>query len=96
MDTILTDEAVLIPTTWCVVREQEEEFLIYNRKTDELHLLPPTGYLTFRLCNGVNTVADIEKQLASELSDCSSNLRSILHDFLNKLIVRGIVEVEDG
>ena len=96
MDGVLTDETVLLPTTWCVVREQGEEFLIYNRKTDELHLLPPTGYFAFRLCDGVNTVADIEQQLASALSDCTSNLRSVLHDFLDKLIARGIVEVEDG
>lgn len=96
MNRVLTDETVLLQTTWCVVREQGKEFLIYNRQTDELHLLPPTGYFAFRLCDGVNTVADIERQLASDLGDRSSHLRNVLHDFLNKLIARGIVEVEDG
>jgi hypothetical protein len=96
MDRVLTDETVLQPTSWCVVREQGTEFLVYNRKTDELHLLPPSGYFTFRLCDGVNTVADIEQQLACELGDRSANVRSVLHDFLDKLMARGIVEVEDG
>lgn len=96
MDRVLTNETVLLPATWCVVREQGEEFLIYNRKTDELHLLPPTAYFAFRLCDGANTVADIEQQLASALNDRPSDLQNVLRDFLDKLIDREIVEVEDG
>ena len=94
MDADLMDEKVLWPTPWCVVREQGEQYLIYNRKSDELHLLPQTGYFVFQLCDGFNTVSDIEKQLVSMMEVDEIELRSVLHNYLIKLIERGILDMD--
>jgi hypothetical protein len=41
MDQVLPAPTLLTPTKWCVVRKQKERYLIYNSRTDEMHLVPP-------------------------------------------------------
>lgn len=84
----LTPETILQATPWCVVRPQEKEYLIYNQQTDEMHLIPATGFFVYKLCDGRRTVADLSRTLAKALEGGSSEIRS----FLLQLIQRGIVE----
>lgn len=56
----LAAEDVLCPTGWCVLREQPSEYVAYNSRTDELHLLTPSARYAYLLCDGLNTVRDIE------------------------------------
>ena len=86
LDTILT------ATPWCVVREQEDQYLVYNSQTDELHLLPPTGYYAYRLCDGCSTLREIEQDLAAKIPGDDAAVRDGLREFLAKLVVRGILE----
>lgn len=91
----LTSDVVLQPTPWCTIREQEERYLVYNPRTDELHLVPPTGFYVFSLCDGLNTVNEIQARLEKVLAEDSAPLRQRLHAFLAGLIARGILEVAD-
>jgi len=93
VNTEIRDNAVLSQTTWCAVREQEDQYLIYNRKTDELHLLPPTAHCVFQLCDGLNTVSDIVYILADVFHTDISGMRHVLDKYLSSLLERGIVEM---
>src|SRR4051794_9969160 len=95
MNAELASDVVLQPTPWCTVREQEERYLVYNPRTDELHLVPPTGFYVFSLCDGLNTVAEIQARLEKALTGDSALLRPRLHSFLAALLERGILEVSD-
>jgi hypothetical protein len=95
MNAELSAGTVLQPTPWCTVREQEERYLIYNSRTDELHLMPPTGFYVFSTCDGLNTVEEIQARLEKSLPGSSATVRQRLHAFLAGLIERGILEVAD-
>jgi Coenzyme PQQ synthesis protein D (PqqD) len=86
-------EAVLKQTSWCTVREQEDRYLVYNPQTDELHLIPPTGFYTYALCDGARTVGEVQAVLADQIPADRARLQSCLHRFLADLIARGILEV---
>ena len=76
---------VLVPTSWCVVREQRDEYLVYNSRTDELHLISPMGRYLYMLCDGLRTVAEIQALVQPAAGAAVS-------EFLAKLAARGLVE----
>ncbi len=96
MEADISDNTVLQRSLHCVVREQEGQYLIYNNVSDELHLISPTGFFLFQICDGSTTVANIEILLALQLGEeaLSGNLKPPVHLFLNKLLERGILEVK--
>lgn len=95
MSAELANDVILQPTPWCTIREQEERYLVYNSRTDELHLVPPTGFYVFSLCDGLNTVDEIQTRLEKVLAEDPAPLRPQLHAFLAGLLERGILEVAD-
>jgi len=92
----INDTTIPWPAPGCVIRKQEEQYLIYNRKSDELHLIPPTGYFVFQLCDGFNSIADIENLIASSLNSDKAELQRVVYDFIGKLVERGILNLEYG
>ena len=76
---------VLCPTRWCVVREQRDEFLIYNPRTDELHLISPLAHYLYLLCDGLRTVAEIQAMIDPRGS-------AAVPDLLAGLVTRGVLE----
>jgi hypothetical protein len=92
MNAELAGDTVLQPTPWCTVREQEERYLVYNPRTDELHLVPPTGFYVFSICDGLNTVDEIQFRLEQALAGDPAAVRQRLHAFLAGLVQRGILE----
>ena len=95
MITPLPDDVILKPSACCGVREQETRFLIYNQVTDELHLLSTTGFYVYRLCDGLNSVGDLCRMLATAMVGKSTSVRAKLKDFLGQLVDRGILEMDD-
>ena len=65
----VTRDTVLQSTSWCVVRPQKDQHLVYNSRTDEMHLVPETGFLVYQLCDGLRTIGEIERSLANTLDD---------------------------
>jgi hypothetical protein len=88
-------ESVLLPTPWCTIREQEDKYLVYNSRTDELHLLPPTGFYAYSLCDGLRTVDEVQEALAKAVAAEPERLRRSLRTFFGGLIERGMLEVAD-
>ncbi|TGQ72913.1 MULTISPECIES: PqqD family protein [unclassified Mesorhizobium] len=85
-------DTVLQPTEWCVARPRKDGHLFYNSRTDEMHLVPPTGVLVFHLCDGLRSVNEIEDELAGALDSDRVAVHGALTEFLDKLVTRGIVE----
>lgn len=85
-NTQVSPETVLCPTTWCVVREQRDEYLVYNSRTDELHLISPLGHYLYLLCDGLRTVAEIQALLEPDTGTAAPA-------FLTKLVARGVIEL---
>lgn len=92
----LTGDAFVCATPWCVVREQENQYLFYNTRSDEMHLVPPLGYFVYCLCDGARTVDDLRSEIERLFPECRTETDSHLSTFLAKLIERGILEVEHG
>jgi len=90
----LLPESVLVPSKCCVVREQGEGWLFYNSRTDELHLVPPTGVVAYQLCDGLNSVNDINEVLSRSVDSDAATLRETLYTFFAQLVSRGILEVD--
>lgn len=80
--TSLAADLVLGPTTWCVLRQQVGEYLVYNSRTDELHLISPLGHYLYLLCDGLRTVAEIQQLVPGD--DVAG--------FLADLVARGMLE----
>lgn len=93
-DKKLADDVVLRQTSWCAVSEQEQQYLIYNTRTDELHLLPLTAYQVYQLCNGFNTVSAIVESVTNSSDIEEESIKKHLCEFLSGLMERGLVEVE--
>ena len=92
----ITNETIFDRTPWVVVRPQRESYLFYNSHTDELHLIPPTGYAIYELCDGLSTVDDIRCHVSEALDAEPSILCERLNNFLGALEARGLVERADA
>lgn len=94
MNNAILDTTILKPTRSCVVRQQEQQYLIYNSRTDELHLIQPTGFYVYQLCESLHTVNEIEELLAEVTAANRDAVQAGLREFLDRLMKRGILEVE--
>ena len=92
----IANETIFDRTTWVVVRPQKGSYLFYNSRTDELHLIPPTGHAIYELCDGLSTVDDIRDRVSKALDAEPAVLRERLKGFLGALEARGLVERADA
>lgn len=92
----ITNDTIFDRTSWVVVRPQKENYLFYNSKTDELHLIPPTGHAIYELCDGLRSVEDICDYVSAAVDGEPSTWRERLQEFLRALETRGLVERADG
>lgn len=83
---------VFRPAPNVVVRRQRGQFLFYNSRTDELHLVPSDGYDVFCRCDGTRTVEEIIRELSPLFDASQSDVDSGVHQFLGALESRGILE----
>lgn len=91
----LSSLSVLCATPWCVAREQEDRILVYNVRTDEMHLIPPTGYYVYQLCDGLRTVGQLEREIARAIAG-PDEVSIRVREFLEQLVARGILTIDDG
>ena len=96
MEMRLTKDVVLRPSAVCTVRRQEEQYLFYNTVTDELYLMPPTGYYVFQLCDAVTTVGQLHERLTIAFPEPPEDVEGKLNEFLGSLLDRGLLELESN
>ncbi len=92
---MLPGQCMVTSTPWCVVRKQEDSYLVYNSKTDELHLIPPLGFYIYQLCDGLRTVSEIRQLLGIGIDTNPTSVKNTLDDFIDQLVQRGILEIEN-
>lgn len=89
--TPFTLSTVLVRAPHCVVRPQDQSHLLYNPRTDELHLLRPEAYLVYVLFDGLNDIDDI----VSTISALSGTSREAAADavaiLVDNLLTRGLI-----
>ncbi len=72
-------DIVLGHTAHCTVRPQESQHLIYNNKTDEMHLVSPTGAYIYELCDGSLQSVILKIQLLRQKAKNKVNVSLALH-----------------
>jgi hypothetical protein len=85
-------ERILKQTRWCTARRQENAVLLYNARTDELHLIPEDAYYVLQLCDGLHTVGEITDLVCEGAKADESDVKGYLTAFLDGLVDRGILE----
>lgn len=90
--THLTPDTILQPTEWSIARPQRNGCLLYNSRTDEMHLVPSTGALAVQLCDGLRTIQEIEDELLIPLGGDRRAISTALAGFFYMLLARGILE----
>jgi len=58
----------LARTEQLIVKEVDDEVLVYDLKTDQAHCLNKTAALIWRYCDGASSVNDLRRMLQTELN----------------------------
>jgi hypothetical protein len=88
----LLPATILQPVEWCVARPQKDGHLLYSSRSDEMHLVPPTGAFAFQLCDGLRTIGEIEAELTVPLGGDRRMVGEALREFFEALVSRGLLE----
>lgn len=89
------DTTIYRPATRCVVRRQEEQYLIYNTETDELHLLSPIGFYLYSLCDGSSPLNELQEIFSAIVRHETDALKIPVAEFLHQILARGIIEAAE-
>ncbi|HEU0302111.1 MAG TPA: PqqD family peptide modification chaperone [Longimicrobium sp.] len=96
IETRIEMDTVLVPASRCILREQVGQYLIYNARTDEMHLVGCTAYHAYCLCDGSRTVDEVVDALRPGVVDgVPEELAERTRELLEALVARGILEVGD-
>ncbi len=87
----LSKELVLAQSDSCTVRRQENQYLLYNQKTDELHLLPNAAYFVYNMFDGKRSFGFILSAVLKASYDPEPEVHIMLGDFVLGLIKRGLL-----
>jgi hypothetical protein len=96
MDSTLSGSSILTLSAWCTVRPQQKQVVVYNSRTDELHLVPLPGFYIIQLCDGLNTVAELEQFCSEATRSGDGPVHETLLAFLEKLVHRGVLKVANA
>jgi len=90
----IADDSIVRRAVGCTSRVQVDQVLIYNPKTDELHLIPTDAYQIVELCESGIRAGTIIDMVASAACVDRSEAAVAVVDFIQSLEVRGILEIE--
>jgi hypothetical protein len=77
----------------CVIRPLENGFLVYNKRTDELHLMTEGAFEVYRMCDGARYPREIVDEVCGACGGADPAVaRRRAYAFLGQLTERGLVE----
>src|SRR5687768_7149229 len=77
----------------CVIRPLEKGFLVYNKRTDELHLMSDGAFEVYRMCDGARYPREIVDEVCGACGGADPAVaRRCAYAFLSALTERGLVE----
>lgn len=85
---MLSEDVIPVASPDVIVRPDAAGFLLFQVRTDEMHLVTPAGHALWSLCDGSRTAGEIAAEVAPEAPGCPAVL-----EFLSALATRSLVEV---
>ncbi len=73
-------------------REVDDELLLYDAKSGEVHVLNPTAAAIAELCDGNTTVSAIADEILSVLSADPAAVRADVARIIGELLEKDLVE----
>jgi hypothetical protein len=89
----VTHNTFLQATPWCTIRPQKEGYVVYNARTDELHLISESGFRVYQQCDGLHTVGEIAREWIRDDGKQVPSADGNLQTFIEQLLARGILEI---
>lgn len=74
------------------IKKEDKGHVVFNLDTSGFHLLTEDGINILNKCDGKNTIADIVKIIASELSMEEKEVKKDIKIFLDDLVKRKIIQ----
>jgi len=74
-----------------VMRDVNDELAIYDHKTAQFHFLNPTAALILELCDSLNTVEDIVREISEIFNQSPASLKADVHRFLASLTEKQLI-----
>lgn len=91
---MLPPDAIVLVSRQVMPRVQPEGILLYQTRTDEMHVISPPAYALLRLCDGGRTVREVEAEVAAIQPEFGTpEGREQVERFLEALSERRIVEL---
>lgn len=84
---MITADAIPVASPDVITRPDAAGFLLFQVRTDEMHLVTPAGHVVWSLCDGSRTVHEIVDAVAPETA------RDDVLAFLAELADRALVEL---
>lgn len=89
----ISDDSTFRLAPWCTVRNQPDQVLIYNARTDELHLVPDEAFAVVKLCVAGAPLGAVIDKVADAAAVTRDQAAPPVLRFFRDLLARGIVEV---
>ena len=82
------DDSIPVVSPDVIVRTDPAGFLLFQVRTDEMHLVTPAGHTLWSLCDGSRTVGEIIAEV-----DPGASCSPAILGFLSELASRSLVEI---
>lgn len=91
---MLPPDAILLLSGQVMPRVQQDSILLYQTRTDEMHVITHAAYALLRLCDGARTVREVGSELAAIRPEFATpEGRDQVERFLETLNERRILEL---
>ena len=74
-----------------VMRDVNDELAIYDQKTAQFHFLNPTGAIILELCDSLNTVEDIVREISEIFNQSPAMVKEDVHRFLGSMAEKQLI-----
>lgn len=71
---------------------KSKDAVLYDEETKEIHVLNPTAFFVWKLCDGEHSLRDIEEAVAREFSpkagrEIAEDIKRVVDSFKNKRLL---------
>lgn len=74
-----------------VMRDVNDELAVYDHKTAQFHFLNPTAALILELCDSLNTVEDIVREISEIFNQSRAIVQGDVYRFLASLAEKQLI-----
>ncbi len=76
-----------------LIKEMEKELMLYDRETDEVHILSPVARLIYKMYKDGNTISEIEAEIPKKFYVSGDvDIKTDILKCLDELEKKGLIE----